>query len=206
MKFPVRGLYAITQTDNKSCTTIINEVVAAIKGGAVIVQYRDKNPSDALFIAQELLKVCHHHDVPLLINDDIELAKEVGADGVHLGREDGAIIQARKYLGDQAIIGVSCYNSLEQALIAETEGATYAAFGRFFPSTSKPLAAPADIKTLREAKRRLAIPIVAIGGILPNNGGQLLKAGADFLAVIGGIFDQQPEQSAHAYQLLFDQE
>lgn len=206
MKFPVRGLYAITQTDNKSCTTIINEVVAAIKGGAVIVQYRDKNPSDALFIAQELLKVCHHHDVPLLINDDIELAKEVGADGVHLGREDGAIIQARKYLGDQAIIGVSCYNSLEQALIAETEGATYAAFGRFFPSTSKPLAAPADIKTLREAKRKLAIPIVAIGGILPNNGGQLLKAGADFLAVIGGIFDQQPEQSAHAYQLLFDQE
>ncbi|MCX7102580.1 MAG: thiamine phosphate synthase, partial [Methylobacter sp.] len=188
MKFPVRGLYAITQTDNKSCKTIINEVVAAIKGGAVIVQYRDKNPSDALFIAQELLKVCHHHDVPLLINDDIELAKEVGADGVHLGREDGAIIQARKYLGDQAIIGVSCYNSLEQALIAETEGATYAAFGRFFPSTSKPLAAPADIKTLREAKRRLAIPIVAIGGILPNNGGQLLKAGADFLAVIGGIF------------------
>ncbi len=206
MKFPVRGLYAITQTDNKSCTTIINEVVAAIKGGAVIVQYRDKNPSDALFIAQELLKVCHHHDVPLLINDDIELAKEVGADGVHLGREDGAIIQARKYLGDQAIIGVSCYNSLEQALIAETEGATYAAFGRFFPSTSKPLAAPADIKTLREAKRRLAIPIVAIGGILPSNGEQLLKAGADFLAVIGGIFDQQPEQSAHAYQLLFDQE
>ena len=206
MKFPVRGLYAITQTDNKSCKTIINEVVAAIKGGAVIVQYRDKNPSDALFIAQELLKVCHHHDVPLLINDDIELAKEVGADGVHLGREDGAIIQARKYLGYQAIIGVSCYNSLEQALIAETEGATYAAFGRFFPSTSKPLAAPADIKTLREAKRRLAIPIVAIGGILPNNGGQLLKAGADFLAVIGGIFDQQPEQSAHAYQLLFDQE
>lgn len=206
MKFPVRGLYAITQTDNKSCKTIINEVVAAIKGGAVIVQYRDKNPSDALFIAQELLKVCHHHDVPLLINDDIELAKEVGADGVHLGREDGAIIQARKYLGDQAIIGVSCYNSLEQALIAETEGATYAAFGRFFPSTSKPLAAPADIKTLREAKRRLAIPIVAIGGILPSNGEQLLKAGADFLAVIGGIFDQQPEQSAHAYQLLFDQE
>ncbi len=206
MKFPVRGLYAITQTDNKSCKTIINEVVAAIKGGAVIVQYRDKNPSDSLFIAQELLKVCHHHDVPLLINDDIELAKEVGADGVHLGREDGAIIQARKYLGDQAIIGVSCYNSLEQALIAETEGATYAAFGRFFPSTSKPLAAPADIKTLREAKRRLAIPIVAIGGILPSNGEQLLKAGADFLAVIGGIFDQQPEQSAHAYQLLFDQE
>ena len=206
MKFPVRGLYAITQTDNKSCKTIINEVVAAIKGGAVIVQYRDKNPSDALFIAQELLKVCHHHDVPLLINDDIELAKEVGADGVHLGREDGAIIQARKYLGDQAIIGVSCYNSLEQALIAETEGATYAAFGRFFPSTSKPLAAPAEIKTLREAKRRLAIPIVAIGGILPSNGGQLLKAGADFLAVIGGIFDQHPEQSAHAYQALFNQE
>lgn len=203
IKFPARGLYAITQTDNKSGDTIINEVAAAIKGGAVIVQYRDKNPVDAPFLARELVKICHQYNVPLLINDDIELAALVGADGVHLGREDGAVTQARKLLGSEAIIGVSCYNFVEQAMAAQAQGATYAAFGRFFPSSSKPLAAPAQIETLRQAKRALTIPIVAIGGILPDNGAQLLAAGADLLAVIGGVFDHQPEQSAWAYQALF---
>ncbi len=203
IKFPASGLYAITQTANKSGDTVINEVAAAIKGGAVIVQYRDKTPADAPFLARELVKICHQHGVPLLINDDIELAALVGADGVHLGREDGAVTQARKQLGSNAIIGVSCYNFVEQAIAAQAQGATYAAFGRFFPSSSKPLAAPAQIETLRQAKRALTIPIVAIGGILPDNGAQLLAAGADLLAVIGGVFDHQPEQSARAYQALF---
>ncbi|MDI1279333.1 thiamine phosphate synthase [Methylobacter sp.] len=203
MKFPASGLYAITQTANKSGDTIINEVAAAIKGGAVIVQYRDKTPADAPFLARELVKICHQHGVPLLINDDIELAALVGADGVHLGREDGAVTQARKQLGSDAIIGVSCYNFVEQAIAAQAQGATYAAFGRFFPSSSKPLAAPAQIESLRQAKLALTIPIVAIGGILPDNGAQLLAAGADLLAVIGGVFDHQPEQSARAYQALF---
>lgn len=203
IKLPASGLYAITQTANKSGDAIINEVAAAIRGGAVIVQYRDKNPTDALFLARELVKICHQHNVPLLINDDIELAKQSGADGVHLGREDGVVAQARKQLGNDAIIGVSCYNFVEQALDVQTQGATYAAFGRFFPSASKPLAAPAEIETLRLAKRVLTIPIVAIGGILPANGAQLLAAGADLLAVIGGVFDHQPELSARAYQSLF---
>ncbi len=204
MRFPKRGLYAITQTDNKSVDTIIKEVIAAIRGGAVIVQYRDKNPLDADFFAKELLKVCHQYKVPLLVNDDVELAFRVGADGVHIGKEDGAIAQARKRLGNNAIIGVSCYNSVEQALEAQGQGATYVAFGRFFPSSSKPLAAPAQIETLQQAKLLLNIPIVAIGGILPENGAQLLTAGADLLAVIGGLFECQPEQSARAYQALFD--
>jgi len=203
IKFPASGLYAITQTDNKAGDAIINEVAAAIKGGAAVVQYRDKNPLDAPFLARELVKICHRHSVPLLINDDIELAAQVGADGVHLGREDGAVAQARKQLGNDAIIGVSCYDFVEQAVLAQAQGATYAAFGRFFPSSSKPLAAPARIETLRQAKLELTIPIVAIGGILPDNGAQLLAAGADLLAVIGGLFDHQPEQSARAYQALF---
>jgi len=203
IKFPASGLYAITQTDNKSGDAVINEVAAAIKGGAAVVQYRDKNPLDAPFLARELVKICHRHSVPLLINDDIELAALVGADGVHLGREDGAVAQARKQLGNDAIIGVSCYDFVEQAVLAQAQGATYAAFGRFFPSSSKPLAAPARIETLRQAKLELTIPIVAIGGILPDNGAQLLAAGADLLAVIGGLFDHQPEQSARAYQALF---
>jgi len=203
MKFPARGLYAITQTKNKSGDTIINEVEAAIRGGAAVVQYRDKNPVDVLFLARELVKICHRYQVPLIINDNIELAASVGADGVHIGKEDGAIAQARKHLGEDSIIGVSCYDFVEQALDAQVQGATYVAFGRFFPSTSKPLAAPARIETLQQAKLALNIPIVAIGGILPENGAQLLAAGADLLAVIGGLFDSQPEQSARAYQALF---
>ena len=203
MRFPARGLYAITQTDHKSADLIINEVIAAIKGGAVVVQYRDKNPSDAIYLASELLKVCHRSNVPLLINDDVELAANIGADGVHIGKEDGAIAQARSRLGAKAIIGVSCYNFVDQAVDAERQGATYVAFGRFFPSTSKPLAAPAQLDTLRQAKLKVSVPIVAIGGILPDNGGQLLTAGADLLAVIGGLFENDPEQSALAYQTLF---
>ena len=204
MRFPLRGLYAITQTKNKTTDIIINEVIAAIKGGAVVVQFRDKEPLDAIYLADQLVKVCHEYKVPLLINDDIELAIKVGADGVHIGREDGAISEARDRLGADAIIGVSCYNFVEQALNAQEQGATYVAFGRFFPSSSKPLAAPAELDTLRKAKFLLDIPIVAIGGILPENGGPLLTAGADLLAVIGGLFETQPEQSARAYQALFD--
>jgi thiamine-phosphate pyrophosphorylase len=207
--FPSRGLYAITQTQNsqnglKSVNALFEAVAAVIQGGAVIIQYRDKSPTDAPFVARELVKICHQHDVPLIINDDIELAILAKADGVHLGKDDGEIIEARKRLGNAAIIGVSCYNSIDRALVAQALGATYVAFGRFFPSSSKPLAEPANIDTLRKAKITIQLPIVAIGGILPENGGQLLAAGADLLAVIGGVFDHDPEQAALAYQHLFD--
>lgn len=203
MKFPSTGLYAITQTDNKSAETVIDEVGAAIKGGAVAVQYRDKNPQDQHFLGGELVRLCHHYGVPLIINDDIELAATLGADGVHLGKDDSDIIQARNRLGSDAIIGVSCYNSVDRALNLQNQGATYVAFGRFFSSSSKPLAAQADIETLQHAKRLLHVPIVAIGGILPKNGLQLLNAGADLLAVIGGLFEAQPQQSAANYHALF---
>lgn len=203
MKFPTRGLYAISQTEGKDNTTIIQEVLSALKGGASAVQYRDKNPDDAIYLAKELLLLCKKHNVPLLINDNIELAKHIGANGVHLGKNDGDITPARAQLGSKAIIGVSCYNDVSYAMQAEKTGADYVAFGRFFPSSSKPLAAPADIVTLSKAKNKIQIPIIAIGGILPSNGAQLLNAGADVLAVIGGIFAHNPEQSAKAYLKLF---
>jgi len=203
MKFPRHGLYAITQTEHKSLEQIVRDVEDALKGGAVVVQYRDKNPLDAVTLASRLLRICHAYQVPLLINDSIELALQTGADGVHLGRDDGDIAAARQLLGKDAIIGVSCYNDIGRAQLAAAAGADYVAFGRFFPSGSKPLAAPAEIATLQQAKRLLNVPIVAIGGILPNNGRQLLDAGADLLAVIGGIFDQEPETAARAYQTLF---
>jgi thiamine-phosphate pyrophosphorylase len=201
--FPARGLYAITQTENKSTDVLFEAVASAIRGGAAVIQYRDKNPSDALFVARELVKTCHQHNIPLIINDDIELAVRSKADGVHLGKDDGDIIAARKHLGESAIIGISCYNDIDRALTAQHLGATYVAFGRFFTSASKPLATTADIDTLRKAKAAINLPIVAIGGILPENGAQLLAAGADLLAVIGGVFDHDPEQSAFAYQHLF---
>ncbi|MDA1342705.1 MAG: thiamine phosphate synthase [Proteobacteria bacterium] len=206
--FPARGLYAITQAQNNlnktnSADALFEAVAAAIQGGARVIQYRDKNPVDAAYIARELVNICHQRDVPLIINDDIELALRSNADGVHLGKDDGEIIVARKRLGNAAIIGVSCYSSVDRALIAQALGATYVAFGRFFPSSSKPLAAPADRDTLLQAKTAIHLPIVAIGGILPENGGQLLAAGADLLAVIGGVFDHEPKSAALSYRCLF---
>ncbi|MDD1605884.1 MAG: thiamine phosphate synthase, partial [Methylococcaceae bacterium] len=116
MKFPTHGLYAITQTEHKSTDTIIAEVEQVILGGAVVIQYRNKQPQNAPLLAGELVNVCHHYQIPLIINDDVELAVQVAADGVHLGKDDGSIAQARQRLGKNAIIGVSCYNSVEKAL------------------------------------------------------------------------------------------
>ncbi|MDX8126311.1 MULTISPECIES: thiamine phosphate synthase [Methylomonas] len=204
MKFPHEGLYAITQPENKTIAQIVKDVEAALRGGASVIQYRDKNPLDAPQLARLLLEVCHAYDAPLLINDSVELALAVDADGVHLGRDDGEIATARRLLGQDAIIGVSCYNDVDKAQNMAAAGADYVAFGRFFPSGSKPLAAPADIISLHRAKQLINVPIVAIGGILPENGGTLLAAGADLLAVIGGIFDHEPEAAARAYQALFN--
>lgn len=204
MIFPTSGLYAITQTDNKQGDQIIAEVAAALKGGASVIQYRDKNPIDQVYLASQLLQLCQQYHVPLLINDDAELAYQIGADGVHIGKDDGELNTARKILGAKAIIGQSCYDDLNLALQAEQNGADYVAFGRFFPSNSKPLALPAHMGTLQQAKIKIKLPIVAIGGILPENGASLLSAGANLLAVIGGVFDKNPEQSSRQYTALFE--
>lgn len=201
-QMPTKGLYAITP-DGKTAKEILHFAEQVLKGGASVLQYRDKSANDKTIIAAQLLSICHSYNIPLIINDDIVLAEKIGADGVHLGQEDGEIAHARQKLGAEAIIGVSCYNSLERALEAQTQGATYVAFGRFFSSTSKPLAAPAQIGTLTAAKKILTVPMVAIGGILPENGGQLFSAGANLLAVIGGLVTENPEKSAQAYCKLF---
>ena len=206
MNFPIRGVYGITQTDGKSSEFIIQQVISAIKGGVSVIQYRDKNPDNEVYLAKELLAICKNHQIPLIINDNAELAHQIGADGVHIGKDDGGIAAARKVLGPNAIIGLSCYDDINTALQAQANGVDYVAFGRFFPSSSKPLAAPAHCETLGQARQQINIPIVAIGGILPENGKQLLDAGADVLAVIGGLFDHDAEQSAKAYLKLFNSE
>jgi thiamine-phosphate pyrophosphorylase len=201
MIFPNAGLYAITKPENKSVDAVIADVEAALKAGLCAVQYRDKQPIDAIFLAGALKEICHQYNTPFIINDHVDLAKKVGADGVHLGKEDGKIQYARQQLGVSAIIGVSCYNDLILAQQAEKNSANYVAFGRFYPSNSKPLAAPADLTTLIEAKQCINVPIVAIGGILPSNSQALIEAGADVLAVIGGIFTESPYESALTYQI-----
>lgn len=203
MKLPNQGIYAITQTENRSHQQILEQTEAALRGGTAVLQYRNKSSQDAE-LAGDLFSLCQHYHIPFIVNDDIELAAALKADGVHLGQDDGNIKHARQRLGPDAIIGISCYNDLDRALDMEHAGANYVAFGRFFPSSSKPLARPAHIQTLRQAKQQISIPIVAIGGILPENGQQLLEAGADFLAIIGGIFNHKnPEQATREYQKLF---
>ena len=201
--FPKRGVYAITQTEDKTHETVIQEVDSALKGGVSAIQYRDKNPVDAVYLAKELLSLCKRNKVPLIINDNAELAQLIGADGVHIGRSDNNIDATRKIVGSKAIIGVSCYDDVERALQAQDQGVDYVAFGRFFPSGSKPDAPLARIDSLIQAKKVINLPIVAIGGILPGNSRQLLNAGAGVLAVIGGIFDNNPEQSTKAYLEFF---
>ena len=186
------GLYAITDASLATDIALDTQVELALQGGARAIQYRDKshNLTGRLRQASALLQLCGRYGVPLIINDDIALAAEIGADGVHLGKDDPQINEAKQALGANAIIGVSCYNRLELAIEAEQSGASYAAFGRFFPSNSKPDASHADISTLQQATGLLRIPVVAIGGITPENGAALVKAGASMLAVIHGVFAQ----------------
>ena len=202
----IAGLYAIADTHYLDDTRLIDAVTQAIAGGARVIQYRDKKHATEKRMqqAKKLAGVCRQDGVLFIINDDVTLAKETRADGVHLGREDPAIALARKQLGLQTIIGVSCYNELARAEAAQKQGADYVAFGRFFPSRTKPQAVPASLDLLRGAKKKLRSPVVAIGGITPENGASLIAAGADALAVIEGVFGQADVRAAaERYARLF---
>ena len=203
-----RGLYAITDTELLANGILLEHVGQAIRGGASVIQYRDKqlSPAERQLQATALAELCRNRDVPLIINDDVALAASVGAAGVHLGRHDSDLPEARRQLGPDAIIGISCYNRLELARQATASGADYVAFGRFFPSNTKPGAVQAIPALLTEARQAIDVPIVAIGGITPENGGELIRAGADLLAVIHGVFGQPDvEAAARRYAALFDQ-
>lgn len=201
------GLYAITDSQLTPPATLIASVEAAIRGGTVMVQYREKSApmAERLAQARNLQSVCAAARVPLLINDDAELAKRVGAAGVHMGQSDGSAAAARRLLGDNAIIGITCHADLALAKAAVEAGADYLAFGRFFSSSTKPEApaAATDILTKAQCFNR---PVTAIGGITTENSELLIRAGADLLAVVGGLFGGNPEateQNAKTFQRLF---
>lgn len=202
----MRGLYAITDPDLQPGDSLYSQCETVLAQGIAVLQYRDKlaNPTERLTRARRLLALCRRYNTPFVINDDLGLAQQLRC-GVHLGQGDAAIKQARNLLGAEALIGASCYNSGETAANALNAGASYLAFGRFFKSSTKPLATPADLAVLNNAKQQFAAPIVAIGGITPDNGGQLLAAGADMLAVVAGLWQAEDlAAQCQGYLALFE--
>jgi thiamine-phosphate pyrophosphorylase len=206
-RFPeprLKGLYLITPDDSDTARLVRR--VEAVLASAVLLQYRNKSADDALRRVQiaALQPVCRDAGVPLLVNDDWHLAHELSADGAHLGGEDGDLRAARAGLGDTALLGASCYDDLRRAEAAAAAGASYVAFGAFFPSPTKPNARRATPQLLRDAATT-GLPRVAIGGISPENAPALIDAGADMIAVISGVFDApDPIAAAQAYRACFD--
>lgn len=203
----LHGLYGIT--DSKlmpDLESMLSQVEAALQGGCGIIQYRDKSADTELRHRQAaaLLALCHRYNGLLLINDDIALAKAVSADGVHLGQGDGNHQSARHELGPDAIIGITCHDSLELAEQACACDADYVAFGAFFASQTKPDAKPAPMHLLHDAKQNLPVPVVAIGGITVDNAHQIIDAGADMLAVVNSLFSAEDITArAESFQQLF---
>jgi thiamine-phosphate pyrophosphorylase len=201
----VSGLYAITP-DEAGTVELLRKARMALAGGARMLQYRNKSADPALRStqAQALLAVCRASRVPLIINDDLDLAVSVGAEGLHLGRDDVPLSAARARLGAGKILGASCYDRLDLALAARDAGADYVAFGSAFASSTKPGAARAPLSLYREAKSRLACPVVAIGGITRQNARPLIDAGVDALAVISDLFDApDTERRAREFAQMF---
>jgi thiamine-phosphate pyrophosphorylase len=208
-RFPtgrLRGLYAVTpdETDTRRLLALAERV---LQGRPALMQYRNKfaSPAQRGEQAAALLGVCRAAGVPLLINDDLALALEIGADGVHLGRDDGDPAAARHALGAGRILGVTCYSEFDRAQRGVAAGADYVAFGAMFASPSKPRAPRAPFALLGRARRELGVPVAAIGGITVDNAAEVIAAGADLLAVINDVFAApDPAARVAAYRPLFD--
>jgi thiamine-phosphate pyrophosphorylase len=208
MTSEMRGLYAVTP-DDRLLPRLSALVEAALQGGVRLVQYRNKQAPAPLRRAQaaELLRVCRAYGAKLIVNDDLWLAIEIGADGAHVGRDDlpgHDLATAREALGAKRLLGVSCYNDLARVEAAAKAGANYIGIGSMFPSATKPGAVPATLDMLTEARRRFAGPIAGIGGITIRNAPQVIAAGADMVAVVGDLFDAMDiGRRAAEFQQLF---
>jgi len=201
----MNGLYAITP-DGATEAACFEKVSIALDAGLGALQYRDKSGiwADRLRLARKLGELCRAARVPLIINDDLALAIESGADGVHLGRDEMHLLETAASTSPRLLVGVSCYNDLARAREAITRGADYIAFGSLYPSRTKPAAIRCEPAVLRAARAELAVPIVAIGGITPENGHAVIEAGADYLAAISSVFDAGDiARAVHRYAELF---
>lgn len=203
-----RGLYAITDSALLADGRLLPYVEAALEGGARLLQYREKSRDRArrLDEASALLELCDRYGAELIINDDLELAVQLGV-GLHLGQEDGSLAEARQRLGEGRHLGASCYASLDFAAAALAAGASHPAFGRFYPSLTKPGETKATPTLLSKARARFTAPLVVIGGITLDNARPLVEHGADWLAVINGLFAvdsaAEVERRARAFVSLF---
>lgn len=207
MNKQIKGLYVITDHGLTTDDMLVQSVEQALIGGAQIVQYRDKRQDfeNKRMLAKDLCQLCKDYQRIFIVNDSVELAHNVDAHGVHIGENDALYAHARQILGEQKIIGVSCYNQLRLAVHAQRIGADYVAFGSFFPSKTKPNARRASLTLLRSAKELLNIPVVAIGGITADNGGCLCQAGADALAVVQDVFSKTNiAEAARRYEKIFN--
>lgn len=202
----LHGLYAITDSRLTPAEFIEQRVELALRGGAQLIQYREKQGpyQQRKTIALNLLNLVNQYHGKLIINDDLELAHEIKAHGVHLGQNDRGLVEARDLLGSEAIVGATCHDSLIMAERAVEQGASYVAFGRFYTSNTKPDASACSVEFLKEARQAIKIPIVAIGGISPENAPPLIKAGADMIAVVNGVFGTKDiEKQSMALSRLF---
>lgn len=192
-------LYAVTDRHWLNGATLISQVEAALKGGATFIQLREKNLDDKAFYqeALEIQKLCKEYKVPFVINDNVELAKKIGADGVHVGQSDMEALDVRKVLGDDKIIGVSA-QTVEQAELAEKHGADYLGVGAVFPTGSKNDATEVSFEMLQEICEHVHIPVIAIGGITRDNVVELSQSGICGIAVISAIFGQTNIEAATA--------
>ena len=186
----IKGLYAITP-DMADTDLLLQKVEAALQGGINILQYRNKAANHKLQTqqAREILPLCRQYNVPLIINDSVKLCLTLDADGIHLGADDGNLAEVRARIGNNKILGASCYNCFDLALTAQQAGASYVAFGACFDSSTKPSAHVASLDLFTKAKNELNISAVAIGGISLQNAHQVIAAGASAIAVINAIFN-----------------
>ena len=203
--FIIRGLYAITP-DMADLNALVRKTQWAIEGGAFMVQYRSKIQDRDVKMQQcaAILRLCREYKIPCIVNDDVEMCRILDADGVHLGEKDDNIAEVRRILGDDAIIGSSCYDQLNRANEAQKEGATYVAFGAVFPTTTKPHAPRAALALLREAKSQIQIPVIAIGGITVNNAHEVIETGIDAIAVITSLYESNAiKETAETFSRMF---
>ena len=204
----LRGLYIITDKNLIPRDKFLETVEKALRGGARIVQLREKDSSqdEIIRLGKGLLRTTKRYGVPLIINDSPSMAKEIDADGVHLGKDDPGIQDARRILGGEAIIGISCYGEIERGIQAEREGADYVAFGTPYFTPTKPDRKGTPFEVLREARKKITkIPIFAIGGINRENAKSVLETGVDGIAVITGVFgSSDPERAARDLASLFE--